>query len=67
MCFQVLLRKIIELHDKYMAYVSDCFVNNSQFHKVCAVQYRILFIMQDLDLTVIALSKIFISYCTIGP
>ncbi|GKU86772.1 hypothetical protein SLEP1_g1252 [Rubroshorea leprosula] len=26
-------RKIIELHDKYMAYVTDCFSSNTIFHK----------------------------------
>ena len=35
-CLQVLVRKIIELHDKYMTYVNDCFLNHSLFHKVCA-------------------------------
>jgi hypothetical protein len=28
------VRKVIELHDKYLQYVSDCFVNHSLFHKV---------------------------------
>ena len=32
---QVLIRKIIELHDKYMTYVTDCFQNHTLFHKVC--------------------------------
>lgn len=27
------MRQIIELHDKYMLYVSDCFANSSLFHK----------------------------------
>ncbi|XP_040933887.1 protein yippee-like At3g08990 isoform X4 [Gossypium hirsutum] len=30
---QVLIRKIIKLHDKYMAYVTDCFQNHTLFHK----------------------------------
>ncbi|XP_049388092.1 cullin-1-like [Solanum stenotomum] len=30
---QVFVRKLIELHDKYMAYVTNCFANNSLFHK----------------------------------
>ncbi|KAL2238955.1 UNVERIFIED_CONTAM: Cullin-1 [Sesamum indicum] len=30
---QVLVPKVIELHDKYYAYVTDCFCNNSIFHK----------------------------------
>lgn len=33
-CLQVLVRKIIELHDKFMAYVNDCFLNHTLFHKV---------------------------------
>jgi hypothetical protein len=28
------VRKVIELHDKYLQYVSECFVNHSLFHKV---------------------------------
>ncbi|CAI0466801.1 unnamed protein product [Linum tenue] len=28
-------KKVIELHDKYLAYVSDCFQNHTLFHKVC--------------------------------
>lgn len=31
---QVFVRKVIELHDKFMAYVNDCFVNHTLFHKV---------------------------------
>nr|GMD75957.1 cullin-1-like [Ipomoea batatas]GMD77775.1 cullin-1-like [Ipomoea batatas] len=31
--FQVFVRKVIELHDKYLAYVNDCFQNHSLFHK----------------------------------
>lgn len=30
---QVFIRKVIELHDKFMAYVNDCFANHSIFHK----------------------------------
>ncbi|KAJ8767678.1 hypothetical protein K2173_018236 [Erythroxylum novogranatense] len=30
---QVLIRKIMELHDKYEAYVNDCFQNHTLFHK----------------------------------
>ncbi|KAF1860702.1 hypothetical protein Lal_00000115 [Lupinus albus] len=30
---QVLIRKFIELHDKYMAYVNDCYMNHTMFHK----------------------------------
>ncbi|KAI7998685.1 Cullin-1 [Camellia lanceoleosa] len=30
---QVFVRKVIELHDKYMAYVNNCFMNHTLFHK----------------------------------
>ncbi|KAL2535560.1 Cullin-1 [Forsythia ovata] len=30
---QAFVRKVIDLHDKYFAYVTDCFSNNSLFHK----------------------------------
>ncbi|KAG4175754.1 hypothetical protein ERO13_A11G204900v2 [Gossypium hirsutum] len=29
----VFITKIIKLHDKYMAYVADCFQNHTLFHK----------------------------------
>ncbi|KAL4575188.1 hypothetical protein LXL04_022030 [Taraxacum kok-saghyz] len=32
---QVFVRKVIELHDKYLAYVNDCFINHTLFHKAC--------------------------------
>ncbi|KAI7985138.1 Protein phosphatase 2C 57 [Camellia lanceoleosa] len=31
---QVFVRKFIKLHDKYMAYVNDCFANHTLFHKL---------------------------------
>jgi cullin 1 len=34
---QVFVRKIIELHDKYVAYVTDCFQGHTLFHKVCQI------------------------------
>ncbi|KAK4372574.1 hypothetical protein RND71_007958 [Anisodus tanguticus] len=30
---QVFVRKVIELHDKYLAYVNNCFQNHTLFHK----------------------------------
>lgn len=30
---QNFVRQILDLHDKYMLYVSDCFANSSLFHK----------------------------------
>lgn len=46
--FQVFVRKVIELHDKYLTYVNNCFQNHSLFHKVrSGIQFssinRILF------------------------
>jgi hypothetical protein len=33
-CLQAFMHKVIELHEKYLQYVSKCFVNHSFFHKV---------------------------------
>ncbi|GLU07425.1 hypothetical protein SLE2022_243850 [Rubroshorea leprosula] len=38
---QVLIRKIIELHDKYTAYVTDCFSNNTLFHKALKEAFEV--------------------------
>ncbi|KAJ0229368.1 Cullin protein [Hirschfeldia incana] len=38
---QVLIRKIIELHDKYMAYVTECFQNHTLFHKALKEAFEI--------------------------
>ncbi|KAL6968463.1 Cullin-1 [Sarracenia purpurea var. burkii] len=38
---QVFVRKIIELHDKYMAYVNDCFGNHSLFHKALKEAFEV--------------------------
>jgi cullin 1 len=38
---QVLVRKIIELHDKYMTYVNDCFLNHSLFHKALKEAFEV--------------------------
>ena len=32
--FQVFVRRVIELHYKYLTYVTDCFMHHSLFHKV---------------------------------
>ncbi|KAL4299369.1 hypothetical protein AHAS_Ahas17G0094000 [Arachis hypogaea] len=42
---QVLIRKIIEAHDKYMAYVNDCFMIDTKFHKVV----KLLVYINDKD------------------
>ncbi|KAK4376319.1 hypothetical protein RND71_006996 [Anisodus tanguticus] len=38
---QVFVRKVIELHDKYMAYVTDSFANNSLFHKALKEAFEV--------------------------
>ncbi|CAI0466803.1 unnamed protein product [Linum tenue] len=38
---QVFVRKVIELHDKYLAYVSDCFQNHTLFHKALKEAFEI--------------------------
>ncbi|XP_078444946.1 cullin-1 [Wolffia australiana] len=38
---QVFVRKVIELHDKYMAYVNDCFQNHSLFHKALKEAFEV--------------------------
>ncbi|KAF7804825.1 cullin-1 [Senna tora] len=38
---QVLVRKFIDLHDKYMAYVNDCFMNHTLFHKALKEAFEI--------------------------
>ncbi|KAI8015545.1 Cullin-1 [Camellia lanceoleosa] len=38
---QVLVRKVIELHDKYMAYVNDCFANHTLFHKALKEAFEV--------------------------
>ncbi|PPD75826.1 hypothetical protein GOBAR_DD27254 [Gossypium barbadense] len=38
---QVLIRKIIKLHDKYMAYVTDCFQNHTLFHKALKEAFEV--------------------------
>ncbi|KAL4570334.1 hypothetical protein LXL04_025986 [Taraxacum kok-saghyz] len=38
---QVFVRKVIELHDKYMAYVNDCFINHTLFHKALKEAFEI--------------------------
>ncbi|KDO87347.1 hypothetical protein CISIN_1g004666mg [Citrus sinensis] len=38
---QVLIRKIIELHDKYMEYVTNCFINHTLFHKALKEAFEI--------------------------
>ncbi|XP_007009824.2 PREDICTED: cullin-1 [Theobroma cacao] len=39
---QVLIRKIIELHDKYVEYVTDCFENHALFHKALEEAFEVV-------------------------
>uniref|UniRef100_A0A7I4DQ03 Cullin-1 n=1 Tax=Physcomitrium patens TaxID=3218 RepID=A0A7I4DQ03_PHYPA len=38
---QVFVRKVIELHDKYLQYVSECFANHSLFHKALKEAFEV--------------------------
>ncbi|KAG6398607.1 hypothetical protein SASPL_140074 [Salvia splendens] len=38
---QVFVRKVIELHDKFMAYVNDCFLNHTLFHKALKEAFEV--------------------------
>ncbi|XP_024379337.1 cullin-1 isoform X2 [Physcomitrium patens] len=38
---QAFVRKVIELHDKYLQYVSDCFLNHSLFHKALKEAFEV--------------------------
>ncbi|XP_019425796.1 PREDICTED: cullin-1-like [Lupinus angustifolius] len=38
---QVFVRKVIELHDKYLAYVNNCFQNHTLFHKALKEAFEI--------------------------
>lgn len=37
----VFVRKVIELHDKYLAYVNDCFQNHTLFHKALKEAFEV--------------------------
>ncbi|KAJ3669563.1 hypothetical protein LUZ60_011513 [Juncus effusus] len=38
---QIFVRKIIELHDKYLAYVTECFQDHSLFHKALKEAFEV--------------------------
>ncbi|KAI3443144.1 uncharacterized protein J3R85_000033 [Psidium guajava] len=38
---QVFVRKVIELHDKYVAYANDCFQNHTLFHKALKEAFEV--------------------------
>ncbi|XP_062028837.1 cullin-1-like [Rosa rugosa] len=38
---QVLIRQLLELHTKQMAYVNDCFMNHSLFHKALHEAFKV--------------------------
>ncbi|MCH87888.1 cullin-1, partial [Trifolium medium] len=39
--FQVLVSKFIELHDKYMTYVNNCFMYHTLFHKALKEAFEV--------------------------
>lgn len=38
---QIFVRNVIELHDKYLLYVSECFSNNSLFHRALKEAFEV--------------------------
>ncbi|XP_059648642.1 cullin-1-like [Cornus florida] len=38
---QVFVRKVIELHDKYLTYVNDCFMNHTLFHEALKEAFEV--------------------------
>ncbi|XP_075476252.1 cullin-1-like [Primulina tabacum] len=38
---QIFVRRVIELHDKFMAYVNDCFLNHTLFHKALKEAFEV--------------------------
>ncbi|PSS01491.1 Cullin-1 like [Actinidia chinensis var. chinensis] len=38
---QIFVRKVIKLHDKYLAYVNDCFMNHTLFHKALKEAFEV--------------------------
>lgn len=38
---QAFVRKVIELHDKYLQYVNECFMNHSLFHKALKEAFEV--------------------------
>ncbi|XP_075486880.1 cullin-1-like [Primulina tabacum] len=37
----IFVRRVIELHDKFMAYVNDCFLNHTLFHKALKEAFEV--------------------------
>ncbi|KZV24389.1 cullin-1 [Dorcoceras hygrometricum] len=38
---QIFVRRVIELHDKFMAYVNECFLNHTLFHKALKEAFEV--------------------------
>ncbi|PIA61546.1 hypothetical protein AQUCO_00300814v1 [Aquilegia coerulea] len=38
---QVFVKKVLDLHDKYLAYVNDCFLNHTLFHKALKEAFEV--------------------------
>ncbi|CAH1423030.1 unnamed protein product [Lactuca virosa] len=39
--FSLLIKKIMELHDNFIAYVTDCFMNHTLFHKALKQAFEV--------------------------
>ncbi|KAG2597627.1 cullin-1-like [Panicum virgatum] len=54
------VRKIIDLHDKYMAYVLNCFQNHTLFHKALKEAFEVVC---NKDVAGCTSAELFASYC----
>ncbi|XP_062208429.1 cullin-1-like [Phragmites australis] len=54
------VRKILELHEKYMAYVTDCFQNHTLFHKALKEAFEVLC---NKDVAGCTSAELFATYC----
>ncbi|KAF7825376.1 Cullin-1 [Senna tora] len=57
---QVLVRKFIDLHDKYMAYVNDCFMNHTLFQKALKEAFEIFC---NKDVAGSSSAEVFATFC----
>eukprot|EP00262_Sarcandra_glabra_P018752 TRINITY_DN6853_c0_g1_i2.p1 TRINITY_DN6853_c0_g1~~TRINITY_DN6853_c0_g1_i2.p1 ORF type:complete len:473 (+),score=78.91 TRINITY_DN6853_c0_g1_i2:173-1420(+) len=57
---QVFITKVIELHDKYMAYITDCFMYHAQFPQALRVAFEVFC---NKDIAGCSCSKILAAFC----
>uniref|UniRef100_A0A0D9Y8K8 Cullin family profile domain-containing protein n=1 Tax=Oryza glumipatula TaxID=40148 RepID=A0A0D9Y8K8_9ORYZ len=57
---QDFVRNVIELHDKYMAYVTNCFQSNSVFHKALKEAFEVFC---NKDVVGCSSAELFAAYC----